>query len=347
MRRIMKGGKSMRRKILTTVLVLLTLATLTWAQGRKPKSYHFIYVTNMATLPFYNPDFEGLTLACKEIGELTGDKVTWEVVGPSDNNILQVAQLMEQSIAKRPSGYMVISWDEKVMIPPINKAIDAGIPVVTVDADCPGSKRISYIGMDWYTLGVELANSLLKEINYKGKVALVGIPGAFNMETGFRGFRDVAKNYPNVKIIATEQDNGQVAEAARIAATLIQANPDIAGFAGFDAGAGPGIANALRELGKVGKIKLVGNNVDSAQIQAMKEGAEQLVIGQPRVGYGYYGLMTLWLHLTTSMHYTDNDKVAGALNIPPLMMLGFLRITKENVDLYKKSFDSWDKPRKW
>lgn len=315
--------------------------------ARTPQEYHFILVNNLATIAHFNPDYEGVEMAIRDIERLTGDKVTWEIVGPSENDIFATVQSMDQAIAKRPDGFMVVCWDAEAMVAPIDKAMDAGIPVVTIDADAPASKRLSYIGTDWYTLGQELAEALLREIDYEGKVALVGVVGADNMETAFQGFRDVAADFPDVTIVATEDDGGSDLEAAKKAAALMQAHPDLAGFAGFDVGAGPGISVAIREAGKEGEVKLVGNDLNSAQIKSLEEGTAQFVLGQRRVFFGYWGVMSLWLHHVTSVEFTENDEAAGIVNIPPRIVTGFLRANPENLELYRSAYEEWDKPKNW
>jgi len=329
--------------IVVSACILFALA-FTGAVGAK--DLHFVLVNNRTTLTNFNPDYDGAQLACDEIKAWTGDKVTWEIVGPTEMNLVAEAQAMEAAIAKRPDGFMVICWDAKTMTPPINKAMDAGIPVVTIDADAPDSKRISYIGTDWYTLGVELGQALAKEINYKGKVAMLGLVGADNMETAFRGFSDTVAKWPDIKIVAKEHDNSNKAESARIATALMQKHPDLAGLAGFDSESGPGIARAVKEAGKAGKVKVVGNDLNADQIQYLKDGTEQFVLGQKRIFFGYWGVWTLYLHLKSTLHFTDKDKQIGVDNIPPRIVTGFLRATKEGVDAYKAAFDKWSQPRR-
>ncbi len=333
-------------KRLWLIVGLAIVFTLAFTGGAFATNYHFILVNNRTTLTNFNPDYDGAQLACDEISRWTGDKVTWEIVGPTEMNLVAEAQAMEAAIAKRPDGFMVICWDAKTMTPPINKAMDAGIPVVTIDADAPDSKRLCYIGTDWYTLGQDLANALAKEIGNKGKVAMIGLVGADNMETAFRGFTDVMAKFPDIKVVAKEHDNSNKAEAARIATALMQKYPDLAGLAGFDSESGPGIARAVKEAGKAGKVKVVGNDLNADQITYLKDGTEQFVLGQKRVFFGYWGVMTLWLHLKSSLKFTDNDKTIGVENIPPRIVTGFLRATKESVDSYKAAFDKWAKPRR-
>jgi ABC-type sugar transport system substrate-binding protein len=333
-------------KRLWLIVGLAIVFALAFTGSAFATNYHFILVNNRTTLTNFNPDYDGAQLACDEISKWTGDKLTWEIVGPTEMNLVAEAQAMEAAIAKKPDGFMVICWDAKTMTPPINKAMDAGIPVVTIDADAPDSKRLCYVGTDWYTLGQDLGNALAKEIGNKGKVAMIGLVGADNMETAFRGFTDVMSKFPDIKVVAKEHDNSNKAEAARIATALMQKYPDLAGLAGFDSESGPGIARAVKEAGKAGKVKVVGNDLNADQITYLKDGTEQFVLGQKRVFFGYWGVMTLWLHLKSSLKFTDNDSAIGVENIPPRIVTGFLKATKESVDSYKAAFDKWAKPRR-
>jgi len=305
------------------------------------KPLHFILVNNMTTIYNFIPDYAGAQAACDDLKTWTGTDVTFEVVGPSENDILKEVEAMESAISKKPDGFMVICWDPNMLQAPIDKAMDAGIPVVTIDADSPQSKRLCYVGTDWYTLGQELGEALMEEIGGKGKIAATMLVGADNMETAFQALQDVVANYPDVEIVAKEHDNGEVEKSAQIAAALMAAHPDLAGFVGFDAGSAPGIATAIKEAGKSGQVKLVGNDMNTAQLQALQEGTEQFIIGQKREFFGYWGVMMLFMHLNTSIKFTSDDAKIGAVNIPPRVVTGFHYATPDSVDLFMEAFESY------
>ena len=83
---------------------------------------------------------------------------------------------------------------------PINKAVEAGIPVMTWDSDSPDSSRFTYLGVSNYDGGRAAADLLVRAMGEEGKVALLtGVPGALNLEERIRGFEDViAESYPNI-----------------------------------------------------------------------------------------------------------------------------------------------------
>src|SRR5438132_9577088 len=99
----------------------------------------YVWLSANANLPlFVAHDHPALRLA----GETLGVKVT--IAGPNSVDIRGLVEAVEQTTARKPAGMMVVGWDPSALIPAINGAIDAGIPVVCVDADVPKSKRYSF-----------------------------------------------------------------------------------------------------------------------------------------------------------------------------------------------------------
>ena len=68
-------------------------------------------------------------------------------------------ETVEQSIAKHPDGIVAVLW---ASIPPIKKAMAAGIPVVVVEANLPDSGAMSFVGLDNYQAGADTAKELIK-----------------------------------------------------------------------------------------------------------------------------------------------------------------------------------------
>jgi ABC-type sugar transport system substrate-binding protein len=166
---------------------------------------------------------------------------------------------------------MVVGWDPSALIPAINSAIDAGIPVVCVDADVPKSKRYAFIGTDWFDLGVRQAEAMVKALNgRKGKVALQGLIEQTIDQQAFAGFRSAAEK-AGLTCMDPQQDKGNQAEAARVAASIIEANPDLIGMAGFDSESGPGIGQAIKEAGKAGQIVATCVDAEPQHLKLVKE----------------------------------------------------------------------------
>ena len=161
----------------------------------------------------------------------------------------------EQAIAKKPNGIVCVGFED-TLGPIIDKAIEAGIPVVTVDGDVPNSKRIAFVGTGNYNAGYQGGQYLADAIGGKGKVAIMTKPGQGNLEERINGYKAALANYPDVEIVQIADTQSDSVVAAQAAATLLQKYPDLAGIAEDRGGERPAVideealpASALVEIG--------------------------------------------------------------------------------------------------
>ncbi len=288
----------------------------------------YVMVTTAVTMPMYvNHD----QAAFLRWGEKMGVKVS--ILGPAEWDVPAQINIIEQVIGTKPTG-LLINGTDPAIAQVINKAVAAGIPTVVYDSDIPNCNRHSFLGTDWYEIGKMQGEEMVKLLNGKGKVAYMGILGLTNMETGFQGMLDVFKKYPGIEVIGKYDDKANVEEAAKITSDVIAAVPDIAGFCGFDSNSGPGIALGVKESGKVGKIKITTVDWEPEHLALVKDGTIQLLAGQKRELFTWYGAQFLYDMVHRTNILSGNDRMAGITNIPYSSNTGLLKITKDNVDLF-------------
>jgi ribose transport system substrate-binding protein len=238
------------------------------------------------------------------------------VVGPPAGDLPAMINAFEQTIATQPAGIMVIGWDDS-LISLVDKAMDAGIPVITWDADLPESSRIAHVGTNWDELGIKLAQNLAEEVGYKGKVGRLGVVGTPHIDGAMKSFADwMAENAPDIEVLPVQDDKGSIEVGMKATAALISRNPDIAGIAGFDSNSGDGICTAVREAGMSGKIKVAMNDILPAHLQFLKDGVAQYVLGQKRNIFGPIGLQLLFDINHANAMFTPNDKKLGIYPVP-------------------------------
>jgi ABC-type sugar transport system substrate-binding protein len=317
-----------------TFLAGLTGAEKSFAQATAKSSgeEEYVWLSANANLPlFVAHDHPALRL----VGQELGVKVT--IAGPNSVDIRGLVEAVEETTARKPAGMMVVGWDPSALIPAINSAIEAGIPVVCVDADVPKSKRYAFIGTDWFDLGVRQAEAMVKALNgKKGKVALLGLIEQAIDQQAFAGFRSVAEK-AGLTCMDPQQDKGNQAEAARVAASIIQANPDLVGMAGFDSESGPGFGQAIKEAGKAGQIVATCVDAEPQHLKLVKEGVLTAAVGQKRELFTYQGVKALYELRHTKLKFTKDDKAAGVVPIPINYNTGTYTVTKETVDLFLKA----------
>ncbi|HHV42196.1 MAG TPA: sugar ABC transporter substrate-binding protein, partial [Clostridiaceae bacterium] len=241
-------------KRLTIIGVILTMVlgiALSAGAAKLPlEDQLYIQVSALGSIDYFYDHKLGMEMAGKCLGVRT------EYVGPADYDMAAMITALEQAIAKKPQGIVVVGF-EPSLDAIVDKAVDAGIPVVTVDADLPGSKRLAFVGTGNHQAGYEGGLRLADLVGGKGKVALMTKPGQSNLEERIQGYKDALANYPDIEIVQIADTQSDPNVAAQAAATLLMKFPDLAGIACVEAAGGSGAATAVREAGMTGKVKII------------------------------------------------------------------------------------------
>ncbi len=290
----------------------------------------YVMITTAVTMPMYvNHD----QAAFKKWGEKMKVKVS--ILGPAEWDVPAQINTIEEVIGTKPTG-LLINGTDPAIAQVINKAVEAGIPTVVYDSDVPNCNRHAFLGTDWYEIGQMQGEEMARLINGKGKIAYMGILGLTNMEAGFQGMLDVFKKYPNIEVVGKYDDKANVEEAAKITADVLSAHPDLAGLCGFDSNSGPGMALAVKESGKAGRVKITTVDWEPEHLALVKDGTIQLLAGQKRELFTWYGAQFLYDMVHKTNVLSNNDRQAGITNIPQIINTGLLKITNENIDQFIK-----------
>ena len=202
------------------------------------------------------------------------------------------------------------------------------------DADVPQSRRLAFIGTDWFEIGIRQAQAMLKALNgRRGKVAMLGLIEQYIDQQAFAGFRSFAAP-AGLSVLEPQQDKGNQSYAARVAAALMQANPDLAGIAGFDSESGAGIGQAIRESGRAGQIVATCVDSEPQQLRFIQEGVLTASVGQKRALFTYQGVRALFDYVHNTLHFTSDDKKAGISSIPVNYNTGTFIVDRTNVDIF-------------
>jgi ABC-type sugar transport system substrate-binding protein len=291
----------------------------------------YVWLSANAHLPlFVAHDHPALDLAAKELG------VRVTIAGPDAVDIPGLVAAVEQTAARRPAGMMVVGWDPAALIPAINKAVESGVPVVCVDADVPGSKRLAFIGTDWHDLGMRQGEAMLRALaGRRGKIAMLGLIEQAIDIAAFAGFRKVVEPAGN-SVLEPFQDKGNQAEAAKVAAGVLQAHPDLVGMAGFDSESGPGMGQAIKEAGRAGKLVATCVEAEPQHLRLLRDGVLTACVGQKRELFTYMGVKALYDCVHSPVRFTADDRAAGVGPIPVNYNTGTYTVTRDTVHLFLK-----------
>ena len=130
------------------------------------------------------------------------DNVTLKFASANDNDRLQKQQI-EQFI-KEGVNLLIVSPNQIHTISSvIDKAYDAGIPVILFDRKTDSRKYTAFIGADNYEAGHEIGYFIGQQLDGKGNIAeICGLQASSPAIERNRGFMDALKNYPDIKVVA-------------------------------------------------------------------------------------------------------------------------------------------------
>ncbi|SFL64218.1 substrate-binding domain-containing protein [Halanaerobium salsuginis] len=291
----------------------------------------YVMVTFVSGIEYWKPAYRGMEDAAKNLG------VSTRYTGANDYDINQQVTVLEQVISQNPAGILLTCINPDALAGPINRAMEAGIPVVTFDADAPDSDRYSFLATSNYEAGVTAANYLAELNDEKGDLGLITIPGQLNHEERAQGFEEtIANNYPDMEVVSIQDGQSDQAASARAMGSMIQANPDLVGVFTTEASTGVGAATAVKEADMVDSIDIVSFDTDKGTLDYVKDGIIDATLAQGTWNMGYWGQMFLF-HLNEGLLNPIGDgdwKEAGINPLPNYVDTGVNLVTKDNVDFY-------------
>jgi len=288
-------------------------AATTGASGEK-KQFAIVY---SIAVDFFDTVTRG---AQDEIAN-SGKNVDLMVKAPDKGDINQQIEIMENLITMGVDGIAIGPSDSDALSPMIDKAIDAGIPVVTFDTDAPDSKRLGYIGTDNYEAG-RLLDKTVGDLNPNAQVVVtISVPTQLGLQQRVKGAQDVwAESYPGVKLIDTRSSGGDPAVTLSNIEDMVKAHPDFTTLIGIDAQGGPAAVSAWKSLGVTDKQAVVFDDLPVV-IQGIRDGQINAAISQFEYKWGAEIINKLW------------DASNGG-EVPANTMIDPVAITKDNVDEY-------------
>jgi simple sugar transport system substrate-binding protein len=150
------------------------------------RKYKFVFVNHVTTNPFFVPTRYGADDACKLFN------CSYQWTGSQSSNVNEMVNALNSAISAKVDGIAVSIVDLKAFNGPIQKALDAGIPVVGYNADAPNA-RLSYIGQDLFVSGQEMGKRIVDLVG-SGDVALfIATPGSLNIQPRIDGAIDSIK----------------------------------------------------------------------------------------------------------------------------------------------------------
>lgn len=280
----------------------------------------FIIVPKVAH-PWFEEVHKGARGQAEILSHALGIAVAVDYMPPSKCDVREQNAVLEAAALGRPSGIAVDPVDTVNHMTAINQIRELGIPVVLFDSPSPDG-NITSVGNNFSQQGVIAAERLVRLIGYSGKVAVMqGYPTAPNHRERYEAQLEVLKKYAGIVVVDGGVDNDDIETARRQASRVLESNPDLKGYLCCDAAGPIGIAAAISEAGKIGKVKVVGMDGIKPILDAVKQGIiDSSSATIPRM-QGSMSVLMLW-------------QASLGVQLPRAIDTGIDVITQENVDRF-------------
>jgi rhamnose transport system substrate-binding protein len=325
-----------RALIVSTGLLWSALAGTPVRAQRRP--WRIVIIPKLVGIAYYDAVKTGIDAAAKELPDVA---VTW--TGPSQDQVERQIELIDRLIPTRPDLIAVAANDPVEIAPAMARAQQAGIHVISWDGD--SNHREFFVNLvDFEAFGGQLVEAMVKEIGPKGDIAVVTTSFTAPNQTSWIDAmkRTIYAKYPGLRIADVRPAGESTEEAHRIAQDYLASLPQLKGIVALGAPNLPGVARAVRDAGKAGRVAVVGNSTPNQMREFLKDGTVRSVLLWNAPDHGYLTVYSARQLLAGGLQ-PGHPFRAGTLGsftprkdtISMQVALPVLVFTKDNVDQFR------------
>jgi len=284
--------------------------------------WKFVFVNHVTTNPFFTPTQYGAQDACALLG------CSFQWTGSKDSVVPEMVNATNAAISAKADGIAVAVVDKTTFTTPVDKALDAGIPVVSYNADGakgdPGTNRLAYIGQDLYTSGYQLGQRIASLMQGGDAVGFIATPGSLNIQPRIDGAQDAIKASGKPIRFTSVASGAELPKELSTIDAYAQGHKNLKGMFAVDAGSTESVGKVVAKYDLKSKGVVAGGfDLNPATLSGIKAGNLDFTIDQQPYLQGFLPVLFLWMY-----------KLSGGLVAPSETDTGLLFVTKDNVDPY-------------
>lgn len=311
-------------------------ATTSSGGDGKGKSIKVAMLPKKKGVPYFTSCSEGAMEAAKELGnvELIYD-------GPTSGDAADAVKLVDQWTAQGVDVIAVSPNDPAVLGPAMKKAREAGIHVITWDADAaPDAREFMVNQATAQEIGYALVDTMAKDLGgdgASGEVAIVTASlTAANQNEWIKYMKERLPKYPGLKLVGIKPSNEDQKLAFSVTQDMMKAYPNLKGVFAISSVAFPGASEAVKQAGKQGQVLVTGLSTPNDMRSYVKEGTVKSVVLWNTKDLGYLTVYAARALVDGELK-KDSKLKAGRLGEKEVrgdnVLLGaILTFTKDNID---------------
>lgn len=239
----------------------------------------FAVIPKALDIPVFAYAKVGAERAAAELGNV---EILWNA--PTTADQLRQKEILESFITQRVDGIAISALNGDFLASTINRAIDAGIPVVTWDSDAPNSRRIAFYGVDDFRSGQILGEQAIALLNGTGTVALITSVGATNLQRRLDGVRDALAKAPGIRIAEIYDIKEDAVRAGELISTGTRRYPGLGAW--ISVGGWPVFTRNALDAVDPARTKVISFDTVQPALDLMRAGKVHVLLGQKYFGWG-------------------------------------------------------------
>src|ERR1700752_95255 len=254
-------------------VVIPSLLLLSCGSAHDSDEY-FVLVSANLQVPYWKAAGAGFSNAAGQM------KVRSDFTGPQSYDPKAERDAVDQAVQKKATGILLGVTDPALLKDSIDKAVAAGIPVITMDSDAPASKRLFFVGTNNYQVGFAGGQRLAQELKGKGNVVIFTMPNQPNLQDRLHGYKDALERTPNIKITRVVDIQGDPRIAFDTTTQIIGKEKDkVDAFVCLEAQSGKERAGGLVRYHVTGK-PIIAMDTDQETLDWIQKGVIVATIAQ-------------------------------------------------------------------
>ncbi len=234
---------------------------------------------------------------------------------------------MENLIVQGVDAVVVMPVDTKASVPMVEKAVEAGVPVISVNRKLENQEiATSYVGSDSVESGEILMQQMAKLLDGEGNIAI--LEGGMGHEPQIlrqRGIMNILENYPDIKIVADQTANWYRDQAMSVTENWLQSNLDLDAIVCHNDEMAIGALKAAQDAGVADDLLIAGIDATPEALEYVESGDLAFTVFQDAKGQGRESINTA-------------VKVVKGQEVPAEVMIPYELVTKDKVDVYRAKY---------
>ena len=307
------------KKLVALVLTIALCLSMVGGIAEAPKTYEFVFIVKSMQFSFMLSMIDGAEAAAKLV-----DNIHIVCEGPeTPYSVTEQIELVEQAITNGVDAILITPADSTGIIPAIEAANAAGIPIATPNTKAYGGNVLTWIGVDNYTVGYQLGKAICEALNGKGDLVLIeGTAGNSTSTERVDGYKDAFAEYPEIRLLDSQPADFNREKGMTVMENFLERYDHIDGVASVNKDMTMGALEAVKAADRQDEMIQVTFDVDNDCLDAIEAG-EILITGaqeeKSQIANAIYACLLA----------CNGFKVAPEQYIPMTL------VTKDNVGVYR------------